>query len=123
MSDNLTSRITHMDIDDLLDNVPKVNKKDLEKTKLAGVRGRRKIPVDVCLSVFLEWNRGRRLTWPNRKSAGLLPEQIAERYGISAMSVSNIGHRKLHWERIRPQVAEMVATGQAPYLLEPMYKK
>lgn len=117
----LVSRITHMDIDDLLDNVPKITKADLKKN--SGKRGRKMIPVETCLSVFLEWQKGRRLVRSERQAAGLLSAQIAERYGICHLSVSKIGNRKMHWERIKPRVAEMVALGQAQFLLEPMYKR
>ena len=114
-TDNLTSAIDLSHVDALLDAVPRIT-----VTGTVQKKPRPTSDPEVLLNVFLDWQRGRRARWSERKAQGLTAKQIGERYGISELTVNRIGHRQAKWELIRPQVAQLLALGKAPYLLAPM---
>jgi hypothetical protein len=116
-TNNLTSAIDHSDIDAILDAVPRISVTALKQKQKPK---RRTSDPDLVLNVFLDWQKGRRSRWSERRELGLTAKQIGERYGISELTVHRIGQRQIKWDVIRPQVAQLLALGQAPYLLAPM---
>ena len=116
-TDNLTSAIDLSHVDALLDAVPRISAAELiQKQKPK----RKTSDPELVLNVFLDWQRGRRVRWAERRAQGLTAKQIATTYGISELTVHRIGQREIKWELIRPQVAQLLALGKAPYLLAPM---
>jgi len=118
-NDNLTSAIDLSHVDALLDAVPRISASELNQKQKPKRRHKTSDP-ELVLNVFLDWQKGRRVRWSERRQLGLTAKQIAATYGINELTVHRIGQRQAKWELIRPQVAQLLALGQAPYLLEPM---
>ena len=126
MDNELKSVLLDKELENILDNVPVAEYVPPVKVKPPPKpRGRPMIPVEKCLKIYLDYQRGLRMHHTERKQAGLRLSDISKRYGVNHNTVSVIGKRQsqLHWERIRPYVLKLVQSGQADFLLQPKYAR
>lgn len=109
------------DIDRILDQVPVLKIADLppgSKQPRAN-----SLPKEKVLKIYLEANASLRMRITERKAKRFTCKSIAEQNGVSIVTVSAIANRRLGWDLIRDEVAEMIARGENTFLLEPRFAK